>query len=201
MYWKPVYAYYRQKTGQEADAEDLTQSLFEHLLSSDFFQNTEQVRGKFRDFLKGTARNHAMKHTRARQTRKRGGHVQFISLEELDGGEIVQTKEEPDAVFDRQWALTLLALTLNQLKEECERNGRGELYERLKPVLTGQIEVDAASIAAGLGMTVNALRVAQHRMLKRCREIFRARISQTLPDKSGVDEEMLHLSRALGLRL
>lgn len=201
IYWKPVYAFYLQTTGQKADAEDLTQGLFTRLFDSNFFQNAQQVKGKFRDFLKGSAKNHALTHHRSERTQKRGGHFQFVSLNEEDPVQSPAPGLEPDLVFDREWALTLLSLTLAQLCQECEQNGKQRLFEKLKPALAGEVEIDTAILAAELGMTVNALRVAQHRLVKRCREIFKARIAQTLPDQSEVDDEMLHLSRTLRVRL
>lgn len=201
IYWNPVFAFYEQLTGQKADAEDLTQGLFKELLDCDFFHHAQKVRGRFRDFLKGAAKNHFLKCLRSERAQKRGGHFKFVSLNEEDDLQPPQQGLDPELVFDQEWALTLLSLTLAQLREECEQNGKTKLYEKLKPALAGEREIDTAALAADLGMTANAFRVAQHRLVKRCREIFTARIAQTLPDKSDVEDEMLHLSRTLRLRL
>ncbi|MBM3822359.1 MAG: hypothetical protein FJ404_05650 [Verrucomicrobia bacterium] len=71
----------------------------------------------------------------------------------------------PDAAFDRQWAVTVLARALEALRQECVAGGRGEFFERVKPWLTGEAaHGDQTALAAQCGLNANALKVAVHRL-------------------------------------
>ena len=50
-YWYPLYAYTRRRGYQPAEAQDLTQGFFLHLLEKDALQAAAQTRGRFRSFL------------------------------------------------------------------------------------------------------------------------------------------------------
>jgi RNA polymerase sigma-70 factor (ECF subfamily) len=53
-----------------------------------------------------------------------------------------------------------------------------------------------STIAAQLGITEGAARVAVHRLRRRYRELLREEVAQTLSDPRQVDEEMKTLFRA-----
>ena len=58
----------------------------------------------------------------------------------------------PEQVYERAWALALLERVLSGLRDEYHRGGRGEVFERLKPVLTdGPGAVPYAELAAAPG--------------------------------------------------
>jgi len=105
----------------------------------------------------------------------------------------------PDAAFDRQWALTVVARSLDVLHRECEAEGRAEFFEQAKPWLTGEAEHgDQAALAVSCGMNANALKVAIHRMKRRFRELMKAEVAGTLEDPGTIREEMNTLFAALG---
>jgi RNA polymerase sigma-70 factor (ECF subfamily) len=103
-----------------------------------------------------------------------------------------------DATFDRQWALTLLDLTLNRLEAEFLTAGKPGDFATLKGCLMAERgAIDYAAIAKQLGVNEGAARVAVHRLRKRFREIYREEISQTLADGTDLEAETRHLSAAL----
>ena len=53
IYWRPIYAYLRRSGHSRHDAEDLTQSFFQHLLENETLQRASRERGRFRSFLLG----------------------------------------------------------------------------------------------------------------------------------------------------
>jgi len=103
-----------------------------------------------------------------------------------------------DETFDRQWAITLLDLTVNRLRDEFAAAGKPDHFEALKNcLLAAHGAIDYAAVAARLGSNEGAARVAVHRLRRRFREIYREEISQTLSDKADLDGELRHLAAAL----
>jgi RNA polymerase sigma-70 factor (ECF subfamily) len=103
-----------------------------------------------------------------------------------------------DETFDRQWAMTLLDLTVTRLQAEFTAAGKHDHFEALKSCLmAAHGAIDYASVATRLGLNEGAARVAVHRLRRRFREIFREEISQTLSDKADLDGELRHLAAAL----
>ena len=104
----------------------------------------------------------------------------------------------PDETFDKQWALTLLDLTINRLQAEHRAAGRTAEFDILKQCLMAERgAIDYAGVAGQLGVNEGAARVAVHRLRKRFREISREEISQTLADGADLDAELRHLAAAL----
>jgi RNA polymerase sigma factor (sigma-70 family) len=199
-YWYPVYAFVRRNGFGAEDAEDLTQAFFSKLIEKDFVRDANPARGRFRAFLL-TATKHFVSNERDRaMTIKRGGTRTILSLE----GEIAERRYlaepvdqlSPDRIFERRWALTILDRALARLRDEQERTGNGDRFDRLKGWLTGDQE-SYASLSKELGMSEAALKVAVHRLRKRYREILRSEIGDTLDDASNVDDEFRDLLAAL----
>lgn len=104
----------------------------------------------------------------------------------------------PDAAFDRQWALTVVALTLETLRKECVTEGRAEFFEQAKPWLTGEAaRGEQQGLAARNGVAANAFKVAVHRLKRRFRELLRTEIAHTLEDAGQVEDELRALFAAL----
>jgi RNA polymerase sigma-70 factor (ECF subfamily) len=110
-----------------------------------------------------------------------------------DGGSL-----SPDAAFDRQWALTVLARALESLRQECVTEGRTDFFEQVKPWLTGDAaHGDQTVLAERCQMNPNALKVAIHRLKRRFRQLLRDEIAGTLTDPGAVETEMQALFAAL----
>jgi RNA polymerase sigma-70 factor (ECF subfamily) len=104
----------------------------------------------------------------------------------------------PDALFDRQWAMTVLDLGLRRLAHESAAEGRGLEFELLRPSLLGESAKGGYdAIARGLGSTEGAVKVAVHRLRRRFRELVREEIAQTVATESEIDEEVKYLLAAL----
>jgi len=101
----------------------------------------------------------------------------------------------PEAVFEYQWAKSLLDRTLTRLRGGYPD---GE-FDLMKPFLIGDTaRGDGAAAAAQLGMSDGAFKVAVHRMRKRYREALRAEIVETVADPTEVDSEIRYLVTILG---
>ncbi len=71
-------------------------------------------------------------------------------------------------------------------------------FETLKPCLTADSgQIPHAELAAKLGVSEGAARVAAHRLRKRYRHLLTAEIARTLASPDAVEEEMRSLFAAL----
>jgi RNA polymerase sigma factor (sigma-70 family) len=201
-YWYPLYAYARRCGHAPADAEDLTQGLFERLLSRDALAEVAPERGRFRSFLLACFNHHTADERDRAQRMKRGGRREYISLDSLDAEERYRhepvDKLDPEKLFERRWALTALEQVLDRLKAELTAAGKEKLFEHLQSFVTSAGgAARQAEIAERLGMSENAVAVAVHRLRGRYRELLREEVAQTVAGPAAVDEEMRHLRAAL----
>ena len=198
-YWYPLYAYARRRGFDIEDAQDLTQAFFARLLEGDFLARATPERGHFRGFLL-TAFKHflanAQKHAAAS---KRGGGIQFLSLEDAESRYQKEPADHltPEMLYERQWALTLIAITLGELQREAERKGRRAEFEALRALLAGD-DVPYETVASQLDMSVGGLKVAVHRLRRRFARLLRARIADTVDSATEIDDELRCLLAAVG---
>lgn len=180
------------------DAQDLTQGFFARLLERHAFRGRQPGAGRFRSFLL-TALNHFLVNEWERQSaRKRGGGQTGLSLDALEPEARYRMEpaslETPEFLYDRQWAATLLERVLDQLRTEAAATGRGELFQRLQPCLTGaEGSIPYAALGAQSGMTEAAVKMAVLRFRRRYGELLRAEIAHTVADPAEVEDEIRHL--------
>jgi len=201
-YWYPLYAYVRRCGQSPHDAQDLTQEFFLLLLKKRWLDEADREKGRLRTFLVTALKHFMAKEWRRGSSQRRGGAYAHVSIDTAfaesryaaDPGADLAA----DEVFDRQWALTLLDLTMERLQGEFTAAGRAGDFAVLKEYLTASHGTLAyQSAAMRLGVSEGAARVAVHRLRKRFREVYREVISQTLPVGADVDAEMHHLAGAL----
>ncbi|HZL89378.1 MAG TPA: sigma-70 family RNA polymerase sigma factor [Pirellulaceae bacterium] len=202
-YWYPLYAYTRRR-GYDADAaQDLTQEFFTRLLDKEYVKAADPQRGRFRSFLLASLNHFLANEWRREQAQKRGGGQKILSLDFADGEGRLSLEPAsqltPEKIYERRWALTLITQALARLREEYTAGGKLPLLEKLQPFLGGQ--GDAApykETAAELGLSEGAVKVAVHRLRRRCRDFLRAEIAQTVSRPEEVEEELRDLLAALG---
>jgi len=202
-YYEPVAAFLRCEVRDAEAARDLAHDFFARILGGGTIAMAAPERGRFRSYLLGAVK-HFLSHRREAASRlKRGGGVANVSLHDTRTGEERPLPDlgalAPDAAFDRQWALTVLARALAALRQECAAAGRGEFFDQVKPWLTGEAaHGDQAALAANCGLNANALKVAIHRLKRRFRELLKEEVAGTLEDADAVAAEMQALFAALG---
>jgi RNA polymerase sigma-70 factor (ECF subfamily) len=201
-YWYPLYAYVRRCGQSPHDAQDLTQEFFRRLLEKHWLDSADRGKGRLRTFLIVALKSFMSNEwRRACAQRRGGGHPQApFDTQFAESRYAADHRRElaPDETFDKQWALTLLDLTVNRLRAEFAAAGKTGDFETLKGcLLAAHGAIDYATVASRLGLNEGAARVAVHRLRKRFRETFREEISQTLSDKADLDGELRHLAAAL----
>lgn len=202
-YWYPLYAYIRRRGHGAHEAQDLTQEFFAALLEMDSFRAADRQRGRFRSFLLASLNHFLAKQWRKAAAQKRGGGRRVLSID-VESGESRYRLEPshdltPEKIYERRWALTLLERALARLREEFDSSGRAVLFEHLKPFVGGdRSTVPYRQIAADAGMAQGAVKVAVHRLRRRCRELLREEIAQTVADPKEIDDELRDLFAAVG---
>ena len=78
--------------------------------------------------------------------------------------------------------------------------GKIEQFDALKGSLTGEGDSARDEIAARLGLTEGAVRVAVHRLRQRYRELLRAAIAETVGTEADLEDEMRYLVEVLRKR-
>lgn len=204
-YYQPVLLFLRREGRDEDAARELTQEFFARVLAGGGFDAADPQRGRFRSYLLGALKHFLADQRKHEAREKRGGGLTPESLDApagMDPSPGLQvpdaTPPPPEADFDRQWALTVMARGLEVLQQEFQREDRANQFETLKPWLVGEsAAMSQADAARRLGLTEGAVKVAVHRLRKRFRESVRTEIAQTLRDSTLVDEELRHLVEAL----
>jgi RNA polymerase sigma-70 factor (ECF subfamily) len=201
-YWYPLYAYVRRQGHSPPDAQDLTQEFFARLLQKDYLKAAEREKGRFRTFLIVALKRFLANEWDRLRAQKRGGGQSLLSLDT----ELAEQRYrvEPvegataDRIFERRWALTLLDRTMTRMREEFAAAGKAGEFGPLKTCLTAERgEISYAEIAAALGMSEGAARVAVHRLRKRFREVFREEIAHTVSTPEEIEEEVRYLMGVL----
>jgi DNA-directed RNA polymerase specialized sigma24 family protein len=202
-YYEPVAAFLRYELRDADAARELTHDFFANMLAGGAIAHAEQERGRFRSYLLGAVKHFLSHHREALRRLKRGSGVKNVSLHDTDASEVRSVPDanilSPDAAFDRQWALTVVARALEALRCECIAEDRADFFEQVKPWLTGDAaRGDQTALASGSGMNANALKVAVHRLKRRFRQLLKAEVAGTLDDPGQVEAEMRALFTALG---
>jgi RNA polymerase sigma-70 factor (ECF subfamily) len=204
LYWYPIYAFARRSGLAAEDAQDAAQGFFAKLLEQDGLRQVDPSKGRFRSFLLTSFRNFLSDARSRSRAGKRGGGQPDLSIDLLDaeGRYVHEPADEstPERIFDRRWAITLLARAIERLREEHAGRGpeRERLFERLKGHLAGAEDAASyADVAAELGLSPVTVRVAVHRMRRRYRELLLDEISETLGRDEDLASELRHLMSAI----
>ncbi|MHC4113171.1 MAG: RNA polymerase sigma factor, partial [Planctomycetota bacterium] len=111
-----------------------------------------------------------------------------------------EQSDNPELLFDREWALQTVAGALQELRDEMAKAGKSEQFDALKGSLSGQEELPRDQIAARLDMSEGAVKVAVHRLRQRYRKLLRAAIAETVSNEEDLNDEMRYLVTVLRRR-
>ena len=133
-YWRPTYKYIRMRFGEaNADAQDLTQSFFTRALEKDFFDGYDPEKGSFRTYLRTCLDRFVANEKKAAGRAKRSPGAPLLPLD-FEGAEGELSHQEPpdpssmEQYFHDEWVRSLFALSVERLREECERRGKDLPY-------------------------------------------------------------------------
>jgi RNA polymerase sigma-70 factor (ECF subfamily) len=201
-YWYPLYAFVRRKGYPPEEAGDLVQGTFLALLDRDGLAAVAPHRGRFRSFLLAVCAHHlADCRDRDRAAKRGGGRVAVAIDRPVAEGRYASEPASAltaERLFERRWATSLLEHAMARLEGESTALGKGVLMARLLPTLTGgRGKVPLTAIAAELGMTEGAVKMAASRLRRRYGAILREEIARTLTNPDDVEEEIRDLFAVL----
>jgi len=202
-YWPPLYSFLRHRGFSSADAQDLVQGFFAHLLAQNTLISADQQKGRLRTFLLGSLQNFLYNEYDRARALKRGGGRQIVSIEEhLPEAEaaMLATAHLSDAgCYDLVWASTIVSRAWQSLQDAFVAEGKAEWLEELRPFVAGGSvrPLNQEEAAARLGVPVTTLRTWLSRLRQRYRESLRTEVANTVSDPADVDQELRHLYQIL----
>lgn len=201
-YWKPLYVFLRRRGHSESDAQDLVQEFFTRFLEKDYIKDVRRERGRFRSFLLASLKHFLADEWDKSQRQKRGAGVIHISLDSAatNGLEnlLSSNAQSADAVFDRQWALSVLDEALKHLESTYEESGKGNQFHAFKDLLTGtRADASYRELGEQLAMSEDAVKMAVHRIRRAYRKALRKTVEETVDKDSDAQGEMDLLLEAL----
>ena len=202
IYWPPLYAYLRKRGNRPEEAQDLTQGFFARLLETNGIRAADPTRGRFRAFLLTALKHYVInEYDRSTADRRGGRHLHFsLDFEDAERGYAVDSRnaETPDRLFDRKWAGITLDRAMQQLREEYEALGKGEIARALLPYLTDTGDLPRyREVALRLQLSEGAVKVAVHRLRQRYGAVLRAEIAETVAGEEEIEAEMRELLRSV----
>lgn len=198
IYWRSVYAYLRRSGYDTHDAQDLTQSFFQHLVENETLRRVSRHGGRFRSFLVGALKLCLADEQARRHTLKRGGGIQFISTAELEAEELHQLRADhevsPDEILDARWAGVVLERALEKVRSELGAEDKPKTFELLSPFLAGdKPTISYEEVAKGLGISLGAVKTKIHRLRERFAAAVRSEIMQTVAAPHELENELREL--------
>ena len=201
-YWPPLYSFARRLGYSTDDAHDLTQGFFVLLIEKDYLGDVRLREGRFRAFLLTSFKHFLSKERdRARAVKRGGGRVPVS----IDVGEAEAKHSDgpidtldPEALFERRWAVTILERAMGRLRQELEQAGRGAEFEQLEGYLTGsEPQLRYYDVAERLETTEGAVKKMVHRLRRRYGYLLREEIGATVAEPADIDSELRHLLSAI----
>ena len=192
-YRGPVIAVLRKQWSLEIDdAEDLAHDFFAHALEREWLARYDREKGRFRTFLRKCLQDFANTRYEASRRLKRGGHLTSVPLDDAD---TLSVEADVDRLFAQEWARSVLSMSLDRLRQECEAEKRQRTYEVfLAHDVDGADEPPRyAELAKRFDLPVT--QVANY--LHWARSRFRGHVLDTLRALTASDDEFRDEARAL----
>ncbi len=188
-YWYPVYAWWRRAGLSAEKAAIATEASFTRWRDKEPPTPTDEGASRMREWLlvrlRGLATGGVKPGPNPPITLSRSWAEECFAKE---------PERDPDTVFQRRWALTVLEFTVESLRREYAAGGKEPLFTVLLPFLGFEGGEDRyEEIAPKAGMSSGALHVAVFDFRKRYRDLLRAIVADTIADPNDVDQEMTAL--------
>ena len=202
-YWPPLYTFLRHRGHPSADAQDLVQSFFVHLLEQNTLSRADRQKGRLRTFLLGSLENFLYNEYDRTRALKRGGGRQVLSIEqhlpEAEAAMLATVHLSDAACYDLAWASNIVSRAWKNLQDQFEAEGKAEWLEELRPFVAGggMRTPSQEEAAARLGVPIATLRTWLSRLRHRFRESLRAEVGSTVSDPADIDGELRHLYEIL----
>jgi RNA polymerase sigma-70 factor (ECF subfamily) len=208
IYWRPIFTFIYRRGYSAPDAQDLTQDFFLMILEGNLLQSADPKRGRFRSLLLRSLKNFLIDAAVKSGRHKRGGSVEFVSLEkwmsetpaQLSMPGAAMESAPPDALFDAGWAAATAEEALRRLQMECESKGRRRVYEVLHRYLAVERgDISYGGISRALGLPEPSVKRLLHHFRTRYRALLREEVAKTVESEANVDDEIRYLCATLSV--
>lgn len=205
-YWAPIYAYLRRSGQDREAAADLTQAFIaDVVLDRRLIDRADPERGRFRSFLVAALNRFVVDEHRHEHGRS-GRKAMTIACDPDELAALEPSGEDdPARAFDRQWAATVLSLTVDRLREQCQADGLAEhwrLFEGrvLTPALHGGLPTSLDALAsATAGRSTEDVSSMVNTVKRKFRGVLREVVAETVEDDAAVDDELQALQSHLAV--
>jgi RNA polymerase sigma-70 factor (ECF subfamily) len=197
-YWGPLYAFVRRRGFGPEDAQDLTQGFLLGLLEREDLRRVHPHAGRFRSFLCASVKHFISNEMERARALKRGGGAVTLSFDarQAESQYRLEPRDDldPEKVFERRWAFTVLRRAEARLARELGDDDRQQDLEHVFPLVAGAGPRGSyAEVAAALGISEDAVKMKVHRLRRRFGRLVREEIADTVADPDEVDDELRHL--------
>jgi RNA polymerase sigma-70 factor (ECF subfamily) len=202
-YWPPLYTFVRRRGYSPADAQDVIQGFFVHLLEHNTLSRADQEKGRLRTFLLGSLQNFLLKERERMSALKRGGGRQFVSFDELlpkAEASMLATSHLSDVnSYDVAWASSIVTRAWKSVRDRFTAEGKREWVDELRPFIAGGTATapNQQETAERLGTSVENFRVWLSRLRQTYRHALRAEVASTVSNPNDIDDELHYVYRVL----
>lgn len=188
-YRKAILAFFRARVAA-ADAEDATQSFLAESFEQAWWSRADAQAGSFRSFLLMLLHRHL-------------GHLRAAPIRVTDTADAIDALADPspsaELQFDTRFALVLTQRAIDGLRLLYRKRKRGDLFERLLPLLGAPPEHgELKQIAESMQMPPNTLTIELARLRKRLRAQLRTELMELCADDTTFEAEWAALQQVLG---
>jgi RNA polymerase sigma-70 factor (ECF subfamily) len=171
------------------------------MLRPGFFDSVVPEKGRFRSFLLASCKHFLSNQRDHDRALKRGGGRLTIAFDAADAeGRFAREPWHgvtPEVLYTRRWAVTVLDRAMARLGEEMTREGKAALFDHLgAALLRDGSALPYIHVAAELGMTQDAVKMAALRLRRRYRDLVREEVSGTIDERVDVDAEICAMFQA-----
>ncbi len=199
-YWPAVYASLRRSGRPREDAAELTQAFFSEVVLGRALLNTaDPTRGRLRSLILTALNRFAVDQHRRRTAdpARNGPALADLDLEEAIFG--AAPASDPDAAFDRRWALVLFNQALERTERHFRESGKARNWEAFAarivgPALGSCEPLPLARIAQEQGFANAAdAAAAVQTVKKRVMAVLQELVAQTTDDPGAAHAEFSHI--------
>jgi RNA polymerase sigma-70 factor (ECF subfamily) len=202
-YWPPLYAFLRHRRYSSADAQDLVQAFFVHLVEKNILERADREKGRLRSFLLSSLQNFLINEHERATTLKRGGNFRILSLDdslaEVEAAMPAAAHLDDMSCYDLTWATNVVTRAWQNLTDAVNAEGKTQWLQELKPFVAGGADAlpNQEEVAERFGVPVATLRTWISRLRQRYRAALLAEVASTVANPEDVEEEMKYLHRLL----
>lgn len=203
QYHYPLYCVMRRRGLAHHDAQDALHDFLASFLRRGTFAQADAEKGRLRALLCTALQRFVINWRRDQLHRTREVSLELPAIatatdESRYRAEHFSADETPERTFDRKWGHELLQRVLRTVEEKYTARGRADLFTALCPVLLAGGSLrgeDTPRLAAALGRSEGAVRIALLRLLGDFRTALEAEVFQTVSTRAEVDEEIAYLQQ------